>query len=357
MKVNYQERIDATVKELKIILSQQRTVINRQKIQALYCLKAGYSLSLTDVAERLGVHRVTVHRWLKKYSIGGLSGLLEIRQSTGRPRVIPSAVIAGLSKKLSDESCEFKSYKQIAKWVENNYKVSINYHTLYKQLHYRMKAKLKVPRRSSIKKDEQAAIDFKNTLDELLKMACWLESTTPNPAKKGVKYWCQDETRIGLKTIERKRITALGVKPKGKVQWNFKAFYLYGAVAPKTGESFWLEFSHLDGLCFQIFLDQLVEQYPDHLNIIQLDNGRFHHGSNLKIPDNVILIFQPPYSPELNPIERVWQHIKQELSWDIYDDLDGIKEKVCADLKEFSTETIASITGWNYILSALATVA
>ena len=85
MNVNYQERIDATVKELKIILSQQRTVINRQKIPALYCLKAGYSLSLTDVAERLGVHRVTVHRWLKKYSMGGLSGLLEIRQSTGRP--------------------------------------------------------------------------------------------------------------------------------------------------------------------------------------------------------------------------------------------------------------------------------
>ena len=135
MKVNYQERIDATVKELKIILSQQRTAINRQKIQALYCLKAGYSLSLTDVAERLGVHRVTVHRWLKKYSIGGRSGLLEIRQSTGRPRVISSTVIAGLSKKLSDESCEFKSYKQIAKWVEKNYKISINYHTLYKQLH------------------------------------------------------------------------------------------------------------------------------------------------------------------------------------------------------------------------------
>lgn len=106
-----------------------------------------------------------------------------------------------------------------------------------------------------------------------------------------------------------------------------------------------------------MFLDQLAEQYPDNLNIIQLDNGRFHHGSKLKIPDNVILIFQPPYSPELNPIERVWQHIKQELSWDIYDDLDGLKEKVCTYLKEFSTETIASITGWDYILSALATVA
>jgi hypothetical protein len=51
----------------------------------------------------------------------------------------------------------------------------------------------------------------------------WLESTTPNPAKKGLKYWCQDETRLGLKTIERKKITAIGVKPIGKVQWNFKA--------------------------------------------------------------------------------------------------------------------------------------
>jgi hypothetical protein len=47
------------------------------------------------------------------------------------------------------------------------------------------------------------------------------------------------ETRIGLKTIERKKITARGVKPIGLVQGNFKAYYLYGAVAPQTGENFW----------------------------------------------------------------------------------------------------------------------
>ena len=45
---------------------------------------------------------------------------------------------------------------------------------------------------------------------------------------------------------------------------------------------------------FQIFLDILAEKYPDHLNIIQLDNGKFHHSSQLKIPDNILLIFQPP---------------------------------------------------------------
>jgi len=191
----------------------------------------------------------------------------------------------------------------------------------------------------------------------LLKAALWLESTTPNPAKNGLKYWCEDETRIGLKTIERKKITACGVKPIGLVQWNFKAYYLYGAVAPQTGESLWLEFSHLDGVCFQIFLEHLASEYPDNLNVIQLDNGRFYHSSSLKIPDNILLIFQPPYSPELNPIERVWQHIKQELSWEIYENLDKIKEKVRAFIEKFSLLTIASITGWDYIRSALATVA
>jgi transposase len=58
----------------------------------------------------------------------------------------------------------------------------------------------------------------------------------------------------------------------------------------------------------------------------------------------------------LNPIERVWQHIKQELSWEIYEILEEIKEKVRAFIEKFSRETIASITGWDYILSALNTL-
>jgi len=58
-----------------------------------------------------GVHRITVHRWFKQYSAGGLQEMLKIRQATGRSRVISSAVRAGISQKLSEESCAFKSYK------------------------------------------------------------------------------------------------------------------------------------------------------------------------------------------------------------------------------------------------------
>jgi transposase-like protein len=72
MKVNYQERIEATTTELKIIMAGQRTVTNRQKVQTLYLLKSGFSQSITDVAKILGVHRITVQRWFKQYSEGGL---------------------------------------------------------------------------------------------------------------------------------------------------------------------------------------------------------------------------------------------------------------------------------------------
>ncbi|MEA5500324.1 transposase [Limnoraphis robusta] len=128
-------------------------------------------------------------------------------------------------------------------------------------------------------------------------------------------------------------------------------------MAPKSGESFFLEFSHLDGDCFQIFLDHLSQSYPSYQNIIQLDNGLFHAGSKLKIPDNILLIFQPPYSHELNPIERVWHYFKQHLRWEIYQDLEQLKDKVRSVIEGFSPEIIASLTGWDYILEALATVA
>jgi putative transposase len=102
MKVNYQERIEASATELKIMMDRARTVSNRQKVQALYLLKSGLSKSITEVAEFLGVHRITVQRWLKEYSEGGLSSLLKQRRASERPRVISSEVIAGISTKISE---------------------------------------------------------------------------------------------------------------------------------------------------------------------------------------------------------------------------------------------------------------
>ena len=77
-------------------LAAPGTLSIRQKIQPLYCLKAGIVKELQTKLRRLGIQIITINRWLKQYSAGGLSSLLKIRQSTGRHRVIATALIAGI---------------------------------------------------------------------------------------------------------------------------------------------------------------------------------------------------------------------------------------------------------------------
>src|SRR5512144_781217 len=101
--------------------------------------------------------------------------------------------------------------------------------------------------------------------------------------KRPVRYWSQDESRLGLKTIVRRLLTLPGIKPVGLLQWKFEAFYLYGAVEPLTGASFFLEFSHLDSVCFQAFLKEFSKTYAASLNILQVDNRAFHRTKKLMI--------------------------------------------------------------------------
>ena len=145
----------------------------------------------------------------------------------------------------------------------------------------------------------------------------------------------------------------MGIKPVGLVQWNFQSFYLYGAVEPLSGESFFLEFSHLNAECFQLFLDEFSKAYPCSLNVIQLDNGRFHYAKDLTIPDNIVLLFQPPYSPDVNPIERVWRSMKDKLCWINFKNLDELRKEVDNIIKLLLPEKVASLTGFDFILSAL----
>ncbi len=82
---------------------------------------------------------------------------------------------------------------------------------------------------------------------------------------------------------------------------------------PLSGYSFFYEFSHLDSDCFQRFLQLLSADLADEVAVIQFDQGRFHQADELDWPENIIPIFQPPHSPELNPIEQFWELLKAKL--------------------------------------------
>lgn len=151
-----------------------------------------------------------------------------------------------------------------------------------------------------------------------------------------------------------RRITLPGVKPTQGVRWGRENFWLYGVVAPLSGASFFYEFSHLDTACFECFLQLLSEAYPDVLNVIQLDQAPAHSSDTLTIPENVVLLFQPPHCPELNPIERVWQDLKADLKGAVFTKLDDLRAAIREVLSYMSPEWFASLTQYPYIARALS---
>ena len=106
-------------------------------------------------------------------------------------------------------------------------------------------------------------------------------------------------------------------------------------------------------MCFQTFLTEFSTRYRASLNILQLDNASPHLAQHLILPENVILLFQPAYSPDVNPIERLWQSVKDKLSWLTVETLDELRRAMDAVLNSLTAECIASLTGYDFILSAL----
>jgi putative transposase len=68
----------------------------------------------------------------------------------------------------------------------------------------------------------------------------------------------------------------------------------------------------------------------------------------------VILLFQPAYSPEVNPIERLWGYIKEQLKWLRFEQIEELRVAVQKELKKLTLEVIASLTGWQFILDAIS---
>jgi transposase len=168
-----------------------------------------------------------------------------------------------------------------------------------------------------------------------------------------VRIFSQDESRFGLLTVRRRRLTASGVQPVGPVQHVFEWFYVYGAVAPATGERFFLELPYLNADTFQIFLDAFARAFPDSLNILLLDNSGAHTAQRLHWPDNIRCVWLPPYCPELNPMERVWRDLKDDVAWGQFPDLAAQLLYVGELLQAYTASTLRALTGYAYLVEAI----
>lgn len=124
---------------------------------------------------------------------------------------------------------------------------------------------------------------------------------------------------------------------------------MFGSFSPLNGHQFVLELPQCNSINFQIYLDEFAKEYPDELKILVLDNGAFHKAKRLKIPDNIEMIFLPPYSPELNPAEKIWQKFKRDFTNKLFHTLEDLRDYVCKLTIELTEREVVSICSYDYI--------
>jgi transposase len=172
-----------------------------------------------------------------------------------------------------------------------------------------------------------------------------------------VRVFSQDERRVGLLTVRRRRLTASGVQPVGTVQHVFEWFYVYGAVAPTTGERFFLELPYLNADTFQLLVNAFAQAFPDSLNLLLLDHSGAHTAQRIRWPENIRYVWLPPSCPELNPIERVWRALKDDLAWHQFPTVDAQQDYVGHLLRAYDAATLQSLTGYAYLVEAINALA
>ena len=165
-----------------------------------------------------------------------------------------------------------------------------------------------------------------------------------------INLYFEDESRYGLLTILRRMITAKGIKPVAPYLHRFDNLYLFGAFSPITGDRHLLEMPHCNSTNFQVFLDHISSQQPGEFKILVLDNGAFHHARALNIPPNISLVFLPPYSPELNPAEKMWRYIKDRISMIAYNNIQQLQQQLSEVINHITEATIKSICGNQFYL-------
>ena len=123
-----------------------------------------------------------------------------------------------------------------------------------------------------------------------------------------------DEARFGRMNRPRPCWAPLGTRPAVAAQLIREYVYLYGAVSPKDGTCVFLILPAPDTECFQIFLNTVAKQYSRDLILLLVDGAGNHGSDQLVLPANIILHPLPPYSPELNPQENIWDEIREKSS-------------------------------------------
>jgi len=159
--------------------------------------------------------------------------------------------------------------------------------------------------------------------------------------------------RYGLISNYKRSWSQVGKRTELKNQMEYSNRYLYSAVAPISGKSFHLiGLDDADGLNTKVFLEKLVEAYPNKHLIIIWDNAPFHRLKALHCIKNITIMPLPSYSPQLNPAERFFEELRKSTANQIFTNINLQEKKIEKKIMEYVKDKnkLKKLTGYEWIL-------
>jgi hypothetical protein len=167
------------------------------------------------------------------------------------------------------------------------------------------------------------------------------------PAGADIEIWWQDEARVGQKNKITRRWAKRGTRPSAPCDQRTKSVYIFGAICPARGVGAGLVLPRCNTQAMQWHLEEISSQVaPGAHAVLILDQAGWHTTNKLTVPENITLLPLPPRSPELNPVENIWQFMRDNwLSNRVFQSYDQIVALCCEAWKRLINQpwTIMSI--------------
>jgi transposase len=287
---------NASIEELKQVarIGSSETAIRCTAIQMLL---AGADREL--VRNSLLITNRALRKWINRFNHSGVDGIIA-KKRPGRTEIIRPEQKNELTELIDQPQQADRTFwtaKAFHGYISDVYQVECSYRTVVRFFHKQGFA-LKTPQPWSDKQDEQLRENFLQELEQLLN-------------QPDVDIWFADESGFEGDPRSRRRWDKKGRKTRITKNGGHLRMNVIGMVCPRTGQFFAIEASHSDSATFQAFLDEAnkIVSFQRTKNALIMDNASWHR-KNTTIWHGWQPKYLPPYSPDLNPIERIWNMMK-----------------------------------------------
>lgn len=323
----------------------ERDPWRKNRLLAIKLAARGESTAL-EIGDLCGMSRGHLFRLIGMVRSDGLEALLKRDKpgpQTGERRGLPPEVASEFEEKLA--AGEFVTGVQAQRWLEAKHHIRRPYATVWNWLK-KAGGVLMVPRPSHSKKDPAAAEAFREEL------AARLEALGIEPGSR-VKLWMMDEARFGLHTEMRRLWARKGQRPVVSRQIKYEWDYLYGSVDLVSGQAHFCQIPAVNQQWDRTYLQDLADTDTGAIHVVIRDQAGFHlRDGDRRLPDRIRIVDLPPYSPELNPCEQLWDLIKDEIGNRVFATIEALREAMLPALQRWwsDAEAVLRLIGRSWLL-------